>query len=256
MVMLSVHNLCASVRRKLLLKQISTDFRGGELVGIIGPNGAGKSSLLRAILGLLPSSGDITLNSHPITMFSAAEKARNIAYLPQGQMLHWPLTVERLVALGRLPHLGPFSQIGPADHAAMERAMERCHILPLRGRDASHLSGGERARVLLARALVVEAPLLFADEPLANLDPGHQLDVMALLQEEAQTGKAIVTVLHDLSLAARYCNRLILLHNGQIIADGPPEAVLTPENLEKVYSVRATVDFSGKRPSIDIINRA
>ena len=149
-----------------------------------------------------------------------ADLARRIAYVPQGQMLHWPLTVERLVGLGRLPHLAPMSRIGDADTAAIERAMARADVLDLRDRIATELSGGERARVLFARALAVEAPALIADEPLASLDPGHQIDVMDMLRAEAAGGALVIAVLHDLTLAARYCDRLLLIDAGRIVADG------------------------------------
>ncbi|RYD87023.1 MAG: ABC transporter ATP-binding protein, partial [Sphingomonadales bacterium] len=209
------------------------------LVGVIGPNGAGKSTLARAITGLLaPSGGQVLLDDMPVHSLSRGTLSRRIAYLPQGQMVHWPLTVERLVALGRLPHLAPFSAIGPEDREAVERAMVHAEITGLRDRVVTELSGGERARALVARALAVEAPALIVDEPLAALDPGHQLQVMELLRAEAATGSLVVAVLHDLAMATRFCDRLILIHEGRLIADGPPAAVLTPENLSNCYNIR------------------
>lgn len=255
MVKISVQQLSVSLRGTPALNAVSADFAAGECIGIIGPNGAGKSTMLRAMLGLIPSHGSVRLDGQPLAEVPTTERAKRIAYLPQGQMLHWPLTVERLVGLGRLPHLGPLSRIGAHDAAAIERAMDRAIVTTFRERDASLLSGGERARVLLARALAVEAPALFVDEPLANLDPGHQIDVMELLHQEARSGALVVAVLHDLTLAARYCGRLLLLNEGRLIADGPPQQVLTAENLRDVYGVTAKVDFSAEFPSIHVMRR-
>ena len=207
---------------------------------MIGPNGAGKSTIARAAVGLLPATaGRVLLDGRDVTAIPRATIARTIGYLPQGQTLHWPLTVERLVALGRLPHLAPFSRIGADDRAAIERAMTRADITHLARRTATELSGGERARVLLARALAVEAPILVADEPLAALDPEHQLQVMDLLSTEAADGHLVVAVMHDLNLAMRFCHRLLIISQGRLIADGAPDAVLTPENLRDVYRIAA-----------------
>jgi iron complex transport system ATP-binding protein len=185
-----------------------------------------------------------------------ATLARKIAYLPQGQTLHWPLSVERLVALGRLPHLAPMSSLAPADLAAVERAIDRADIGALRARTATELSGGERARALLARALAVEAAALIVDEPLASLDPGHQIDVMTLLRSEADAGSLVIAVLHDLTMAARYCDRLLLMDGGRLIGDGAPTAVLDAERLRRVYGVEAIIDGSGGSPLIVPVGRS
>ncbi|MGB3319369.1 MAG: ABC transporter ATP-binding protein, partial [Sphingopyxis granuli] len=139
---------------------------------------------------------------------------------------------------------------------AIERAMTRAGVLDLRDRDATHVSGGERARILLARALAVEAPMLVADEPLASLDPGHQIDVMDLLRGEAHGGGLVIAVLHDLTMAARYCDRLLLIDKGAIVADGPPAAVLTRANLRAVYGIEAEVDLGGAWPTITALGRS
>ncbi len=243
MVTLSLDAVSVRLGRRLAVDAVSATLGAGTLVGIIGPNGAGKSSLLRAMLGLVPlASGSATLDGEPVSAMARGAIARKLAYLPQGQLLHWPLTVERLVALGRLPHLAPMSAMSPADNDAVERAIERADVAGLRGRVATELSGGERARVLLARTLAVEAPALLADEPLASLDPGHQIDVMALLQSEARAGALVVTVLHDLTMAARYCDRLLLMDRGVLVADGAPLDVLTAERLRRVYGISAMID--------------
>jgi iron complex transport system ATP-binding protein len=184
------------------------------------------------------------------------ERDRTIAYLPQGQTLHWPLTVERLVQLGRLPHLGPLSRVAEGDRDAIERAMARADVLNLRDRIATELSGGERARAMLARALAVEAPVLIADEPLAALDPLHQFEVMELLAAEAAAGRTVIAVLHDLALAARYCTRLLMLYGGRLVADGAPAAVLTPERLAAVYGIHAQVDLRREVPRLVLLGRS
>jgi iron complex transport system ATP-binding protein len=242
-VSLRAEALSVQLGRHPVVRDVTVALEPGTLVGVIGPNGAGKSSLIRALLGLVPpSAGRVTIDGQDAASLDRRGIARAIAYLPQGQTLHWPLSVERLVALGRLPHLGPFSRLTPVDESAVERAMARADVLHLRDRVATELSGGERARVLLARALAVEARALIADEPLAALDPGHQIDVMTLLQAQARGGALVVTVLHDLSMAARWCDRLLLMDGGALVADGAPMTVLTADALARVYGITARIE--------------
>ncbi|WP_136161347.1 ABC transporter ATP-binding protein [Sphingomonas flavalba] len=245
MVTIALDALGVTLGRRPVLRDVSATLGGGSLIGVVGPNGAGKSTLARAILRLVPARGRVLVDDTDAAALSRAELARTIAYLPQGQTLHWPLAVERLVALGRLPHLAPFSRIGAADHAAIERAIRFTDVGALRGRVATELSGGERARVLLARALAVEAPALIVDEPLASLDPGHQLEVMELLRAQAQGGALVVAVLHELTMAARFCDRLLLLDGGALVADGTPAEVLTPARLAAVYGIDAWIGTAG-----------
>jgi iron complex transport system ATP-binding protein len=244
MVTIAIDGLSADIGRRSVLTDISATLRPGRLIGIIGPNGAGKSTLARCLLGLVPArEGSVTLGDRDVRAIAARELASMIAYLPQGQTLHWPLSVERLVALGRLPHLGPMSRLSAQDHAIVREAMTRADVNHLAGRTATELSGGERARVMLARALAVGAPAIVADEPLASLDPGHQLDVMALLTGEARTGSLVIAVLHDLTMAARFCDEILLMHQGQLVTHGSPEHVLTAQRLEHVYRIKAQVDL-------------
>lgn len=240
MVSIRLDNLHVALGGAPVLAGIDARLDAGALIGVIGPNGAGKSTLARAMLGLIaPAAGEVLIDDTPLAAIPRRELAKRMAYLPQGQQLGWPLSVARLVALGRLPHLAPFSRMSETDQAAVERAMARTDVTSLAARTATELSGGERARALLARALAVDAAALIADEPLASLDPAHQLDVMTLLAEEAGQGRLVIAVLHDLTMAARFCRRLLLLSDGRLIADGPPEAVLTDERLASAYRVRA-----------------
>lgn len=256
MVTIQLDSVGVSLGRRQVVRGVSAALEPGRLVGIIGPNGAGKSSLLRVMLGLIPaSSGHVLIDGAPVAQMARAAVARRVAYLPQGQTLHWPLSVERLVALGRLPHLAPMSSLAPGDLAAVDRALDRADVADLRYRIATDLSGGERARALLARALAVEAPGLVVDEPLASLDPGHQIDVMRLLRREADAGALVVAVLHDLTMAARYCDRLLLMHDGVLVADGAPMNVLTADRLESVYGIHALIDASGPAPMVVPMDR-
>ena len=257
MVSLSVEGLAVELGRRRVVGGVWAAFGKGELVGIIGPNGAGKSTLVRAMLGLVaPCAGTARLDGRDVTSLSAREIARDLAYLPQGQTLHWPLGVERLVALGRLPHLAPLSRLSAADREAVAEAMARADVGHLAGRVATELSGGERARVMLARALAVGARGLVVDEPLAALDPGHQIDVMELLAREARRGAMVITVLHDLTMAARYCDRLLLMDAGRVVAEGKPAEVLTDERLRAVYGISALVDLAGETPLVVPLRRA
>ena len=212
----------------------------GELVGLIGPNGAGKTTLLRVLARLLaPDTGSLVYDAAPVAGIDRRAFAREVAYLAQNAPLHWPITVRRLVALGRIPRLGPWTRPTDADAAAIDTALAQADIADLAERIVTTLSGGERLRTLLARALATEPRVLLADEPIAALDPYHQLHVMQLLRELAGRGGAVIAVLHDLTLAARFCDRLVLLDGGNVVADGPPDAVLNPANIETVYRIDA-----------------
>lgn len=201
----------------------------GECVGLIGPNGAGKTSLLRGALGLLAHEGASNLSR-----LAPAARALQAAFLPQGRDIAWPVSVEALVSLGRGPHL----RNDKADAAAVTRALDRMGLESYRHRTATQLSGGEQARVLIARCLAQDTPLLLADEPVAGLDPEAQIKTMQVFEGLAREGRAVVASIHDLGLAARHCTRLVMLHQGRLVADGAPREVLTDENLATVFGVR------------------
>jgi len=247
MVQLSAQHICFTRDGTRILNNASLCFGAGEIVGLIGPNGAGKSSLLRLLAGLqLADSGQVLLRDAEqeqlLDQYSPAARARLLAYLAQQETPAWPLQLEHLVGLGRAPWHTPMSGKSAQDRAAIARALELTELTHLRQRNVTTLSGGELQRALLARVFAGEPQIILADEPIAALDPYHQLHMMELLAEHAQKGGAVMAALHDLSLAARFCSRLILLHKGEIIADGEPVAVLTNENLEQVYGISAYVD--------------
>ena len=225
-----------------VLQDVDLELRKGEVLGLIGPNGAGKSTFLKAIIGeIKPESGSVNILGE-----KKDHVAKKVAYLPQGQVIHWPLTVKRLVSLGRIPHLMPWEQLGPGDEKAIAQAMEDTDVAHLKDRFVDHLAGGERNLVLLARALATQPSVLLADEPVQGLDPAHGLQVMDLLSRFANSERGAIVVLHDLTLAARFCHRLVLLHQGKVLASGRPEEVLSPENLKKSYHIEAKYGTGGE----------
>ncbi|MCJ9427836.1 ABC transporter ATP-binding protein [Kordiimonas marina] len=235
---LHVKNLSVTLGGNSILRNVSFDVKPGEVVGLIGANGAGKSTALRAVLGLAePDFAEIAVNGTPVAGMSPRVRAKTLSYVPQGAPVHWPLTVERLVGLGRIPHLLPWQDMRAQDSAAIEHAMRATDCWRLRDRLATTLSGGERALVLLARTMAVGAPYMLADEPTASLDPYHQLQVMDIMRAEAARGIGVLLVIHDLSHALRYCDRLVLIHDGKVLASGAPDDVLTDENLETAFHV-------------------
>ena len=238
--LLSAQSLTAELGGRCVLDTVDFSIRTGELVGLLGPNGAGKTTLLRALAGLQAvQAGQVRLLDRAIDSYDLPERARRLAYLPQGGQCHWPMPVTQVVALGRLPYRAPWARIPTTDTEAVQRALRAADVAYLSDRTATELSGGERARVLLARALAVEAQVLLADEPTAGLDPAHQLGVMELLYSLARNGTGVVVTLHDLTLAARFCDRLLLLGEGRVVADALPRDVLTPENLQRTYGIQA-----------------
>lgn len=220
------------------LDTVSLDLNMGDLLGIIGPNGAGKTTLLRTALALVPhASGRIEWQGRVLETLRTRELARIAAYVPQSQLVHWPLSVRKTVALGRLAHAGARNRA--SDDAAVDAALAAVDATSIADRPVDQLSGGERARVLLARALAVDAPVLLADEPVAALDAYHQLDMLQRLRELARGGRAVTIILHDLTLAARFCTRIAMLVRGRVVVAGSPEDTLSQTNLQSVYGVEA-----------------
>ena len=235
---LFAENISVRLGGAQILKDASIDVPAGKLVGLIGPNGAGKSTAIKSILGFVDiQQGTFKLDGVDMANLFLQERAKKVAYMAQGAPVHWPLTVERTVELGRTPHMNPWQKISADDAAAVEAAMQKADCIQFRERLVTTLSGGERARVLLARTLAVGAGYTLADEPIASLDPAHQLQVMECLKAEAKRGVGVMVVLHDLGYALRYCDKLILLHEGGVLAEGSPAEVLTPENLKRAFGV-------------------
>jgi iron complex transport system ATP-binding protein len=237
---LTVSGLSVRLGGRTVVDGVALAIKPGELVVVVGPNGAGKTTLLKAVAGLLSSKGAIAIEDTPLSRLSLAERARRVAYLPQGHVFHWPLAVEDIVALGRLPR-GAGADLSDVDRAAVMRAMADTGVTDYTGRPVTTLSGGERARVALARVLATEARLLLADEPTASLDPRYQLIVLDILRRHADNGGAVVAVLHDLGLAARHADRIVVLDQGRIVADGAPRDVLTRPLLAKTFGVNAQI---------------
>lgn len=230
---LAATDLGVALGQRTVLAEVTLALRPGEVTAVLGPNGAGKSTLLRALAGLLPPhQGTVILDGTALGGFDGPDRARAIGFLPQHRTIHWPMTVEHTVELGRVPH-------GDRSPQAIERAMAEMDVTQFRDRPVTELSGGELARVLMARVLAQDTPILLADEPTAGLDPAHQLALLDCLAARAKAGKTVVVALHDLSLAARYGQRIVLLQAGRITADGVPDAVLTAALLKSTFGIDA-----------------
>ena len=233
---LELHDVCYGYDEEPVVDGISLDVDRGDFVGIIGPNGSGKSTLLRLMGGTLASwSGRVLLDGRGVESYRRRDLGRCIAVVPQESSISFPFSVMEVVLLGRTPHLGGFGFEKAEDLAAARRAMVRTDVSHLADRMITELSGGERQRVILARALAQEPSLLLLDEPTAFLDLRHQVEIYDLLSDLAHEGMTVVTVLHDLNLAALYCERVILLEAGRVAQNGSPREVMTYANLTRVY---------------------
>jgi iron complex transport system ATP-binding protein len=233
---------------RTVLETVDVAFAAREVTAIVGPNGSGKTTLLRHLAGLdVAAAGRVDLDGTPLASLSLALRARRIAYLPQGASVYWPLLGRDLVALGRLPHGASLERpLAAVDAEAVEEALRRVDGVPFADRAIDTLSQGERARLLMARTLATQAEILLADEPVANLDPAYALDAMAVLRAEAVRGACVVVSLHDLGLAARFADRVIVLAGGKVAADGPADGALRPEIIDAAYGVSfRTVTLDG-----------
>jgi iron complex transport system ATP-binding protein len=238
--LLIAQGLGVTLGGRAVLSDVSLSLSHGHLVALVGPNGAGKTTLLRALAGLLPSRGEIHVGGDALSSLSLRERARRFAYLPQGHVVHWPLPARDIVALGRTPHgaTDP-SRMAPKDAEAVLRAMQATDVIEFSERPVTELSGGERSRVALARVLAVEAPVILADEPTASLDPRYQIDVMTNLRKAADGGVLVIVVTHDLGLAARFSDTVLVLSEGRLVAQGPPAAALSEQIMADVFRISA-----------------
>jgi iron complex transport system ATP-binding protein len=237
---LTTQGLNVSLGSRMVLNDISLALSPGHLVALVGPNGAGKTTLLRALAGLVPSSGAIHVGGDALSSLALRERARRFAYLPQGHIVHWPLPARDIVALGRYPHgaTDP-ARLSPKDTEAVLRAMQAADVVEFSERRVTELSGGERSRVALARVLAVEAPVILADEPTASLDPRHQIDIMKSLRTVADQGTLVIVVTHDLGLAARFADTVLVLSEGRLVAQGAAADALSEKIVGDVFRIRA-----------------
>ena len=236
---LIIDALGVKLGKRTVLSDVTAHLRPGRVTAILGPNGAGKSTLVKAAAALVGgSTGSVRLDMQDVATMDPRAKARAIGYLPQDATVHWNIVARDVVALGRLPHLGAHAAPSLEDHAAVDRAMHDTETEHLADRPVGELSGGERARVLLARVLAGEPGWLLADEPLASLDPSHQIDLLARLRGYALGGAGVAIVLHDLVQAQRAADDALLLADGRVVAFGPVAQVMTAETLGDVFGVR------------------
>lgn len=239
-----------------VLREVDLDVRPGEVVGLVGPNGSGKTTVVRvASRALAPSSGSVSVAGEDPYAVGARAAARLAAVVPQDVQVAFPFTVLETVFMGRTPYLSPWGGGGTADWAAAREAMMAAQVTHLADREVADLSGGERRRVLLAQALAQDAPVLLLDEPTTHLDLRHVVDLLAIVRDLAEVrGRAVLAVLHDLTLAAQACDRIVVLDAGRVVADGAPGEVITPRLLEAVYDVRGEVDVdpSTGRPTVRV----
>ena len=238
---MTAQNLFFAYDGRPVLKEVSLAVEAGEFVGLIGANGSGKTTLLRALLGLLKASGEARLCGDSLWTLDRQEIARRATMVHQDTRVDFAFTSRDIVAMGRTPYLGRFKPEGASDKEAIARAMRETGTTELAERPVTELSGGERQRVHLARALAQETLVILLDEPTANLDLAHQFEALELVRGFTRAGGAALAAIHDLTLASRFCDRLLLLSGGEIVAAGAPAVVITEENLEKHFALRARV---------------
>ena len=238
--LLTAQGVSVTLAGRRVLNDISLSLSPGHLVALVGPNGAGKTTLLRALAGLVPSEGAIHVGGDALSSLSLRERAKRFGYLPQGHIAHWPLPARDIVALGRYPHgaTDP-ARLSPGDAEAVLRAMQATDAVEFAERRVTELSGGERSRVALARVLAVDAPVILADEPTASLDPRHQIDVMKNLRSAADNGTLVIVVTHDLGLAARYADAILVLSEGRLVSQGAANEALSEQVMAEVFRISA-----------------
>jgi iron complex transport system ATP-binding protein len=244
-------NLSWRVGEKKIVERINLGIDSGDIVGLVGPNGSGKSSLLRLIYKYYqPSEGSVFLGREDISLLSQKEVATKMAVVPQERGILQEITVYDVVAMGRTPHKRLFDPDTEEDHKIILESLRRVDLLRQANRLFDTLSGGERQRALIALALAQETKVLVLDEPTNHLDPLHQLQIMEIIKELKRT---TIVAMHDLNIASRYCNKIVLLNKGKIVAMGEPEKVLTKKNIREVYGVNVDIDIDKKGRKLNIV---
>ena len=237
MSILEFKNVSVFLQSKEIVRDITFTISQKQFVSLLGPNGAGKTTLLKAAAGLIPYEGSILLNGQEINEIKPSKLGRVLSYIPQVHEVHWPMLVKDLVGLGRLPFHFSSSTLNSDDLDAINSALEMTDLIQYADHRFDHLSGGEKNRVMIARALATHPHMLLADEPTAALDPYHQLHTLEVLRKHIQKGFSIIAILHDINLAAQFSDHTILLNKGQIVEQGTPEKVLTEKNLRNIYNI-------------------
>lgn len=255
MTALRFENIALKRAGRSILSEVTLEIASGKLTAIIGPNGAGKSSLLQIAAGLLrPDRGAVKLDGVDLTSFARQKLANRRAYLPQRASVDWPISVERVVALGLLPQLPAFGGLPDALLPAVDEALADCDVVHLRHREATSLSGGELARVMLARATIGDPDLLIVDEPTADLDPRHAIDAARRLRVRADAGRTVLMAIHDLDLALRFADQIVAVHRGRLLAAGPIATVMTEPMLTELYEMRVRIIRDDQGASVRFVD--
>lgn len=243
--MLNIERLRFSYRTRPVLEDIDLDIKKGEIIGILGPNGCGKTTLLKLLnRNLHPESGKVSMSGNDMESISKKEIARHIAVVPQSNEIRFAFTVRDIVMMGRMPFLNQFQSETPEDLRIVEEAMARTNIAEFAERAINTMSGGERQRVIIARALAQKPEIILLDEPTLHLDINHQFEVLDLVQRLSQDEElTVVIVSHDLPMVVKYCDRIVLIHDHKVFAIGRPEEVLTVENMRTVFNIDAVLEY-------------
>jgi iron complex transport system ATP-binding protein len=248
-------SIAHGTRAHLVLDQVGLDVSRGEIVGVLGPNGSGKTTLIRIMAGLLrPITGHVTLDGHALGSFARRALARRLALVPQETHTAFDVSALEMVMMGRYPHLGVLAIEGPSDFAAARDAMAATGTEALAPRSFNHLSGGEKQRVIIASALAQASDILLLDEPTASLDLAYHVDITALLRRlNRDRGTTMVLSTHDLNLAASLCHRIVMVRQGRVLANGPPDATLTPALIQLTYGIEADVRFHERAGHLTVV---
>jgi iron complex transport system ATP-binding protein len=243
----AARDVSVSVGRARLVDGISFAVERGEWLSLLGPNGAGKTTLLRALVGILDADGEVELDGRSLASLGRREAARLVALVPQTPVVPQAMTVAEYVLLGRTPHVPVLGGEGADDRAAAARALHRLELEPFAGRPLGSLSGGELQRAVIARALAQGCPILLLDEPTSALDIGHQQQVLELVEQlRVEEGLTVIAAMHDLTLAAQYGDRILLVDHGRVVAEGPARTVLTSDRIASLYGARVRVLDDGE----------